>query len=569
VNDLGFRGTLASAWRIRRRRLLNTSATAGALLLAGCRGARKSAQSVTQTSGSIDESSLTPQAGGMFQTVGFRALEHLNPWKVFTANIDFYLRGVYELLVAYDYKPFTDYRSTYKLVGALAESWETPDTNTYVLHARPNVRWHDGVPFTAADVHWSIQFMSDPANSIAAGDHFKSVDSMTLLDDHTLQIKTKQPQVAFLGGLNGDPKPVIMPRHVHDRGDAFEKVAIGTGAFKVDTYDQLKGISYSANKNYWRKGMPRLDGWKVLAPTDEAGRLAAFTARQNDVLHVSSRRQVETLLPLVKGARLWTFVRDIVDDFYMKLGKPPFNDKRIRQAIQMGIDRHEMLKTLDGGDGLMNPAGINAVATEWAMPPAELAKLPGWRTPKSQDIQEAKQLLGQAGYGSGGLSFTLSVDQAHPTTPNQATVIAAQLRAIGITVNVQPLETTVYQKNVTAGNYDAIVDQGGNSSPGNGVWQTRFHSGGFLNAMPVKDADLDRLIDAQAQEFDEAKRKALFLEIERLLTRETYVIPLVAEPGYFVGQPYVHGWVDNQGANVTCADWAHTWFDQSQAPKSR
>jgi peptide/nickel transport system substrate-binding protein len=555
---------------VRRRTFVAGSAVAGGVLLAGCRAAPKPAGSATPaTSGSVDESSLTPQTGGTFQTVGFRALEHLNPWKVFSANIDFYMRGVYETLVAYDYKPFTDYRGTYKLVGTLAQSWELPDSSTYLLHIRPNVRWHDATPFTAADVQWSIQFMSDPANSIGAGDHFRSVESMTLLDDHTLQVKTKQPQIAFLNGLNGDPKPVILPRHVHDRGDQFEKIAIGTGAFKVATYDQLKGVSYAANKDYWRAGKPYLDGWKVLAPTDEAGRLAAFTARQNDVLHVSSRRQVDTLLPLVKGARLWTFVRDIVDEFYMKLDKPPFNDKRVRQAVQTAIDRRDMLKTLDGGDGLMNPPGINAVAQGWALPPTEIEKLPGWRNPKAQDIQDAKQLLSAAGYGNGGLSFTISVDQAHPTTPSQATVVAAQLRALGITVNVQPLETTVYQKNLTSGNYQADIDQGVTSSPGNGVWQTRFRSGGFLNSMPINDPDLDRLIDAQAQEFDEEKRKALFLEVERLLAREVYIIPLTADPGYFVGQPYVHGWVDNEGANVTCADWAQTWFDQSQAPKSR
>ncbi|HTE85787.1 MAG TPA: ABC transporter substrate-binding protein [Dehalococcoidia bacterium] len=554
---------------MRRRRFLAHGTVGAAAVFTACQSARKAPISSSTTGASIDETSLTPQVGGTFQTVGFRALEHLNPWKVFMANVDFYLLGVYEQLLAYDLKPFQDYRSTYKLVGALAESWEAPDSSTYLLHVRPNVRWHDGTPFTATDVQWSLQFMSDPANSIAAGDHFRSVDSMTLLDDHTLQIKTKQPQVAFLNGLTTAPKAVIMPKHVHDRGDQFEKVAIGTGAFKVTTYDQLKGISYTASKDYWREGRPNLDGWRILAPTDEAGRLAAFTARQNDVLHVSSRRQVDTLLPLVKGARLWTFVRDIVDDFYMKLDKPPFNDKRIRQVVQMGIDRRELLKTLDAGDGLMNPPGINAVAQGWALPQSELEKLPGWRNPKSQDIQEAKQLLSQAGYGSGGLSFTVSVDQAHPTTPNQATVIAAQLRSIGITVNVQPLETTVYQKNVTSGNYDAIIDQGGTSSPGNGVWQTRFHSGGFLNSMPVHDPEMDSLIDAQAQEFDESKRKALFLEIERLLAREVYSIPLTADPGYFVGQPYVHGWVDNEGANVTCADWAQAWLDQAQAPKSR
>lgn len=558
---------------MRRRRFLARAATGTAAFLAACRSVGKPSTSAPSGGGSnqsnFDESSLTPQHGGTFQTVGYRILEHLNPLKVVGPNVNFYFKGIYDTLVTYDYKPFTDYRQTYKLVGLLAESWEMPDHSTYVFHLRHNVTWHDGTPFTAADVKWSFEYFADPANRVAAGDDVRGVASMTMPDDYTLQVNMKQPQVAFLDGMIVTPIAVILPRHVYDRGDQFEKVAIGTGPFKVASYDQQKGISYVANKQFWKQGQPYLDSWKLLAPTDEAGRLAGFSAGQNDVLHLTDRRQVNAVLPLVKGARMWQFAREITGDLYLKLDKPPFNDKRIRQAVQAAIDRRDMLKTLHGGDGLMNPPGINAVATGWALPQSELDKLPGWRVPKDQDIQEAKQLLAQAGYANGGLSFTLTHDQTLDYIGAEATVIAAQLRKLGITVNIQPLDGPVHTKNLGSGSYQADLDASGTSSPQNNLWQVRFHSGGFNNKMPVNDQEVDRLLDEQLQEFDQTKRKALCQEFERLLAREVYIIPLTADPGYLVLQPYVHGWIDTLALNVNDGDWARTWFDQAGAPKGR
>jgi peptide/nickel transport system substrate-binding protein len=554
---------------MQRRKFLTGGAAGAAAFLAACRTARPSPAASASNVNVPDESKLTPQHGGAFQTVGYRILEHLNPWKVVQPNFNFYFKGVYDTLVSYDYEPFTDWRQTYKLVGLLTQSWEQPEHSTYIFHLRPNVVWQDGVPFTADDVRWSFQYMADPANRIPAGDLVRGVTSMDMPDNQTLQVTLKQPQAGWLDGMIASPVTAILPRHVFDRGDQFEKVAIGTGPFKVSSYDQEKGITYVANRQYYKQGRPYLDGWKLLAPTDESGRLAGFSAGQNDVLHLTDKRQAATILRLVKGAVIWEFPREIVTDLYMKLDKPPFNDKRVRQALQAAIDRGEILKTLDGGDGLMDPPGINAVATGWALPQSELNTMAGWANPKDKDIAMAKQLLEQAGYGNGDLSFTLTHDQSLADVGSKATVIAAQLRKLGITVNIQPLDEVTHDKNLFSGDYTADLDARGTSSPQNNFWLQRFHSGGFQNKMPVNDPEGDRLIDTQLQEFDVDKRKAICQDFERLLGREIYVIPLTADPAYLVLQPYVHGWVDGLALNVNDTDWGQTWFDQKSAPKSR
>jgi peptide/nickel transport system substrate-binding protein len=554
----------SGASRFRRREVLFGAAAAG--FLSACKGTPTSSGGASSTP--TDDSALTPQRGGTFQTLGFRPLEHLNSLTVVTPNNDFYFHGVYDTLLSWAYKPFQDYRTEYKLVGALADSWDQPDNATYIFHLRRDVKWQDATPLTAADVKFTYEFISDTANKSPYSSYFRNVASITQPDDYTLKIQTKTPDVSFIKALQGSTQ--ILPRHVYDRGDQFEKVAIGSGPFKVDTYNQETGVVYSANRNYWKPGKPYLDGWRILGAADDTARIAAFAAGKNDALHLTDRRQVNAVLSLVNNARVMPFIRDNAGGLFVKLDRAPFNDKRIRQIVHLAIDRREMLQTLHGGEGMINPPGINGVAKDWAISESELSKLPGWRDPKQQDFDEAKQLLSQTGLANGGLTFSISFDQTVDFVKADATVIAEQLRKLGITANLQPLESTTYLKNRTSGNYDALIDpQGGNSTPGDGVWQQVFRSGGFYNKMPIEDPQLDQLIDAQVAEFDQTKRKAMFMQIEHLLLDNVYVIPLTSDPGYLVVQPYLHGWADNMTLNVDDEDWAGTWFDQATAPKNR
>lgn len=517
-----------------------------------------------------DEASLTPQRGGVVQTVGPRELLDLHPWLAVGANSVLYLTGgVYDGLVQYDVKPLGDYRQDFKLTGKLAESWEVKDSTTYVFRLRKNVKWHDGAPFTAADVKWSFDFMADPNNKVVRAVVLRTnLGSVTVLDDYTIQLTTKEADVAFLNGLVENAP--ILPKHLRDRGEDFARVAVGTGPFKVESWDRQQGITYVANKEYWRAGQPYLDKWRISGPLpDDATRIALFATGQNDVLKLLDKRLAESAIPLVKDARMAVFYRDTHGAIDMKQDRPPFNDKRVRRAVHLGIDRPGMIGIITAGEGLISPPGVNPVAKEWAIPQAELEQLPGWRTPKEPDLEEARRLLAAAGYGN-GLTFNMSYDTGIPWAPSYTTVIAAQLRKIGITVNIQPMEQAVFQKARNAGDYQTIFGSGGGgSAPGDSFWRTNYRTGGPSNTMPVSDPELDRLIDAQGKEFDTSKRKALYLEIQRLLGREFYMIPTTADPGYLIFQPYLHGWIDNQAGNVGNLNWALVWLDQASAPKGR
>ncbi len=508
-----------------------------------------------------------PERGGVIQIVGIRELPHLNPWKNSNANSSFFLSGVYDQLLDFDFKPFQDWRKEYKIAPSLAERWDLRDDRvTYRFALRRDVKWHDGQPFTAGDVKWSYEFLVDPANALDPGVELRGVEKITAVDDATLEIKLKSPDVLFLNKLVDAPL-AIAAKHVHDRGDQLEKVAIGTGPYKLESYDSLRGVPFVRNESYWRQGMPYIERWKFPPFQDPAGRMASFIGRQNDALKPGDKKQLDTVLAQVRGARSAPFIRDISALLSLKLDRPPFSDIRVRQAIHLAIDRQILVQTLTFGDGIYNPPGINGARTSQAIPKEELDKLPGWRQPKDQDIVEAKRLLAEAGYAA-GLSFTIKVDQSHPDTPSQAQVISAQLQKIGVQAAVQPLESGVYNKMEGDGDYESYIGPITRISSERD-WGLHFHSKGTLNKRPIQDPELDRLLDAQGQEFDEGKRAEIIRQMQRLLIREMYVVPLITFPGYLLVQPYVQGWVDQQAANVTNLDWAQAWLKVADLPKDR
>ncbi len=507
-----------------------------------------------------------PERGGVFHIIGLRELPHLHPWTNQDANMGFYLRPIFDQLLDYDWKPFQDYREEYRLMPSLAESWDMKDRRTYVFHVRRDVKWHDGQPFTARDVKWSYEFLMDPAKALGPGAAVRSVESMALLDDFTLQIRTKTPDVLFLDGLVHHTV-AILPQHAYERGESFEKVAVGTGPFKVESHDSQRGQVYVRHDGYWQPPRPYVGKIKIFPPQEEAGRTAAFIGRQNDVTKATDVKVAEPILRQNPRAKSMAFLRDIASDLSLKLDRPPFDDVRVRRAVHMAIDRQAMVKALTFEAGIFNPPGINGVRKSLAIPRAELEALPGWRQPKEQDLAEARRLLAEAGYGS-GLSFVMKVDQAHLDNPAQAQVISAQLRSIGVDAKVQPLESGVYRRAESEGDYEMLILPLGRTQPERD-WTLHYHSEGTLNKRPVRDAELDRLIDAQFQEFDPEKRRQLFLALQRLLLKEVYSIPLITYASTLLWQSYVNGWVDNQAGNANNQDWSQLWLTLADLPRDR
>jgi len=560
--------------RRRTRRLSALLPLAAAGLLVACAPAAAppapgaaSAPEGPTTPAAPERAPAEPQAqkGGVFNLPYIRSFSHLYLWQNASADVQNSLHMAYDTLVDLDFKSFEDWRTHYRVRPALAEKWELKNPTTYLFQIRRGVRWHDGTPLSARDIAWAYDHIRDPKNDLGGRRGLADIEQATAVDDYTLQITTKRPQVTFLVNLT-DNLVSIMPRHAHERGDNLRQTVIGTGPFKLEAFESQKGVTYVRNDDYWDKSLPHLDKIRIFTGLDRAAQTAAFFAKQVDVLKVTDKPQLEPILRSAPEAKSAPFLKDGEASIAMKLDRAPFNDLRVRQALHLAIDRQAMIAALTYGTGILNPPGMNGGRTGWVITQEEMKTLPGWRQPKDQDRAEAKRLLAAAGYPS--LSFELMVDKGHSDAPAQAEVISAQLREIGIDMKIAIQESGAWEKKKAEGDFEAWLGSIAKFSP-EAEWNEFFRSAGNLNRFPINDPELDRLIDAQNSEFDEARRKQMWLDIQRTLLKNHYVVPTIQYSQYLIWQPWVGGWVDNFGGATSNMDWGQTWLYADKVPPGR
>ncbi len=505
-----------------------------------------------------------PQRGGAFQFAQRQTSPQLDPYTGPQVAQPQTLAPVYEPLVNIDYRTGVDFRQDYPMVPWLADRWEQADPTTYLFHMRPGAKWHDGQTLTAEDVVFTYRYVLDPKVPAQQKANLAPLETFEAVDRETLKVVTKGPVATLLNNLAG---VVLLPKHVMDQGASFEKTAVGTGPFKVESFTPDSQAVYVKHADYWRSGRPYIDKVHMFMGLDDGSQQAAFASRKVDIITMQDKAQAEALQRALPEARTQPYLADITDSLFLKLDRPPFQDPRVRRAIHLAINRQDLVERLTYGVGAIDPPGINGAKQGWVIPQEELLKLPGYRQPKEPDIAEAKRLLAEAGFPN-GFRANLKYVGTYIGTPQGAEAIAEQLKAVGIMFQLQPTEQAQFSQAQRDGTFEAYYTGLARFQP-EPPWRQYLHSKGSLNTSPIRDADLDRLIDAQDRELDVAKRKQLFIEIQRLLLDQLYVVPSFSAGIYAVWQPYVHDYVFNMARQTYPLNWGDFWLDTGQLPSGR
>lgn len=530
-----------------------------ALLLTACGGAAAPAPGAAGPAGAA----LQPQSGGTFALATRTGPLHKHPFETALGNI-INTQALYDTLLKFDYSG--DFRDEMKITPHLAERWELPTPNTYVFHLRKGVKFHDGSEMTAADVAWSLDHLRDPANRFRDGAQLREIQKVEVVDPLTVRVTTKGPSAGFIQVI-ADRAAVVLSKKAFDRGVDYKEEVVGTGPFKLTTFDRQSGAVLVKNADYWMPGRPYLDKVQLFYNLDAAASVAAFAAGKNDVVKVADKPQFDAIKATNPNAAGEAFPQTISDHLLPKIDSPPFSDINVRRAFHLALDRQEMLGTLTSGLGVINPPGMNGARKGgWAVSQDELLKLPGYRSPKEADLTEARRLLAQAGYAN-GFETTLSFNSGFTRYPGEAEVVAAHLAKIGVRVKLEPRENAVALKAEQDGDYRLTFAQFDYTPEPD--WSNWLRSGGSVAKSGIRDAELDRLIDQQYVELDEAKRKKQWTDIQRLLMEKLYVFPLVTQVGFVAWHPYVHGWGENRAGQAVNMSWEHTWVETAKLPSGR
>lgn len=419
----------------------------------------------------------------------------------------------------------------YIMEGDLAESWKhSDDGKTWTFNLRPDAKWQNidpmnGRPITAQDVAWSFeQLMKVSANKTT----FDQVASVTPVDAHTIQFTLKDIYAPFEAQV-GAPIFWILPKEVVEQDGDVTRRVVGSGPFIFDKFDSGVQITGKKNPNYYRKGEPHIDNYVNLIIPDTATQMAGLRAHEIDFYQVPDQE-----LPGLKQSNPeiqyldWEFV--LIPFLYWKVDKPPFNDRRVRQAASMSINRDNLINVIYNGRGNWNNF-IPWALSEWWLDPrgadqGETAKY------FKYDPAAAKQLLAAAGY-SDGLQLTMLSTPGYGDVWVQTVELVQQdLKSGGFNTNIQMQEYANYIATTFAGKFDS-----GNTlvfgletpftEPHDFLFNM-YHPKGSRNHAGINDEKLTAMIEQQMRTLDHAERKKQIFDIQRYLGEQMYYPPGVA-----------------------------------------
>jgi peptide/nickel transport system substrate-binding protein len=434
------------------------------------------------------------------------------------------LRTIYETLFSKDAK-------TGEVKPLLAESYTNPDANTWEIKLKKNIKFQDGTPFNSAAVKYTFEKILDPKTASPRASLIKSVSSIETPDDYTVVLKTSDPYGIMLTALAHDNLSIVSP--TADKAGDINKnpVGAGTGPYKFDKWTTGDSITVVKNPDYWQ-GASKLDSVKfkvvpemttavTMVDTGEADFLVNLPPEHLDRL--KSNKDID--ITILKGNP----VRYVGFNFEKK----PFDSLKVRQAISYAIDKESYITTLNGlgykSNGIIGPQliGYNEEIEKHGYP---------------YNIDKAKQLLTEAGFPN-GFKTTLSVGNTDMYM-KMAPFIQAQLKKVGIEVELNVMDWAAYLSYCKAGKQDLYINGWSNvTGDGEELLYPQFFSGSInsSNYSRYNKKEQDDLILKTRNTVDQNKRLQYLREANITFTDDVAWVTMFNDMTTLVARKSVKG----------------------------
>jgi peptide/nickel transport system substrate-binding protein len=430
------------------------------------------------------------------------------------------------------------------IVPDLAESWSWDEggTNlTFKLHQ--GIKWHDGRPFTAADVKctWDL-LLGKAAEKFRINPRqiwYRNLDQVTTSGDYEATFHLKRRQPAFLALLASGYSPVY-PCHVPPA--QMRQHPIGTGPFKLAEFKPNEYFRLAKNPDYWKPGRPYLDGieWTIIRNRSTA--MLAFVAGNLDI--TSPYDVTVAMLPDLKAQAPQAMCDlepgNVSRNLLVNRDKPPFDNPDLRRAMALTLDRKSFVDIVTDGKG--DIGGVMQPPPEglWGMPPDVLQSLPGYGRDVGKNRADARALMEKLGYGpTNRLKVKVSTRDIPPYR-DPAVILLDQLKEIYIDAELEPIDTTIWFPKVTRKDYVVALNLTGSGldDPDQNFY-AGYVCGAQENYNGYCNPEVDKLVDQQSMEPDPEKRRQLVWAIERKLAEDEARPIIFYARGATCWQPYV------------------------------
>ena len=451
-----------------------------------------------------------------------------------------------------------------KLVPWLAESWTVArDGRSVTFKLRRDVKFHDGTAFNADAVKFNFDRIVDP--KFKAGGARAALGSYAgskVLDEFTVQVLFETPYSPFLNWAASGVLSIVSPKAVRDSGDQVHTRPVGTGPFMMKDYvakDHATMVRFPgyARKAPWsdRSGPALLETvvWKFIP--EPGTRVTTLESGETQGIYLVPAQSLPRLEkdPGVRVEKLpWPGVPRI---WLLNTTKAPFDDVRVRRAVNFAVDKDAFLATVFRGTGLKAFAPLTAVMLDD----------PALRQAYPFDPEKAKALLGESGWAPGAdgirakggqrLEIVLNAIEYGGGADPTAQLIQSALRDVGIDVKIKAqARPPWYEDNYRCATHGPVMFL--RAIDPDGLWAL-FHSslvGANFNWSCAKNAKLDELLASGRRESDPAKRRAIYLAIEKLALDEALTVPLVDELAVWAFRTPVQGVKYNFNAYPVLSD---------------
>lgn len=431
---------------------------------------------------------------------------------------------------------------------SIAESWTvSPDGKTYTFKIRTGVKFHDGSAMSSKDVKASYDKIIFPPAGVGSSrkGQYANVESVSAPDATTVVFKLKHPSGSFIASLLSPYNFIYSADKLAKDPHWYEKNIMGTGPFTFVEHVKGSHVVGKKNANYWDKGKPYLDGYRAIFIRSSSAQVAAIRGERAHIQFRGFTPADRDSLKAALGNKIT--VQESPWDCILMVAfnhdKKPFDDKRVRRALSLALDRHQAAVALSKIAIVKEVAGVQVPGTPFATPPAELNKLAGYSTDINASRAEARRLLKEA--GAEGLSFTFKNRGTPMPYEPLAVWMIDQWRQVGVNVKQEVVEPAAYYTPLRAGDYQVAMDFqcGYIVEPDLDMYKFLSADRNPANYARYTDRVLDDLYDKQsgATNVDERKKYIRAFE-KRLLDEEAHYAMTLQWHRIIPHSSKVHGW---------------------------
>jgi len=450
----------------------------------------------------------------------------------------------------------------------LAESWSWSDEGTNLtFKLRRNVTWHDGKPFSSADVKctWDMLQGKSETHKLRRNPReiwYHNVNEVVADDPNTVTFRLKRPQPALLALLASGQSPVY-PCHVSP-ADMRTK-PIGTGPFKLVGYQQNSGITLERNEGYFKEGLPYLDGINFQIIPSRSTRHLSFIAGEHDITFPTDVT-VPTMADLkaqAPQAQCTTRLSNTASNLLLNRDAPPFDNPELRRAVGLTLDRAAFNTIMAEGHGAIGGAMLPPSDGQWGLPQHILDEIPGYGGDIEKNREQARAIMEGLGYTAANPLKINVITRNTPSYRDPSVILLDQLGKIHIAAELEIIESAIYYNTITSKRFTIAMNVTGSAvdDPDQHFYEN-YACDSIRNYTGYCNREVEALFDEQSSTADQEKRRSIVWAIDRKLQEDMARPTLYHSVAMGCWHPHVQNYTIQVNSIYNGWRFEDLWLDQ-------